>query len=66
MATLGYFYGTDRYTGGSDGNNINGYVKHYATAANQGFRFPVGSGIDLRMLTISGSITLGTTLQPLL
>ncbi len=63
MATLGYFYGTDRYTGGSDGNNINVYVKHYATAANQGFSFPVGSGTDLRM---SGSITLGTTLQPVL
>ncbi len=60
-ATPGYFAasGTATYTGATDANNINGYVKHYVTAANQGFTFPVGTGTDLRTLSTSGTIPSG-------
>ncbi|OJW71295.1 MAG: hypothetical protein BGO59_03525 [Spirosoma sp. 48-14] len=63
-ATPGYFAasGTATYTNASDANNINGYVKHYVKAANQGFTFPVGSGTDLRTLTTSGAIPNGISL----
>ncbi len=56
--TPGYFsaIGTATYTGSSDLTNIDGYVKHYVQATNQGFTFPVGSGLDLRELITSGSI----------
>lgn len=62
-ATPGYFsaFGAATYTGASDAANVNGYVKHYVQAANQGFTFPVGSGADLRTLTTSGTITSGVT-----
>ena len=54
----GYFsvYGAVSITGASDASNINGYVKHYVTNANQGFSFPVGNGSDLRRLITSGTI----------
>jgi hypothetical protein len=55
----GYFSatGTASYTSPSDAlANVDGYVKHYATAANQTFSFPVGTGADYRELTISGTI----------
>lgn len=57
QATPGYFsaVGAATYINPSDANNINGYVKHYATAANQGFSYPVGSGADYRNLMISGT-----------
>jgi hypothetical protein len=57
QAIPGYFsaIGTASYTGAADGSNINGYVKHYANIANQGFTFPVGNGLDFRSLTISGT-----------
>ncbi|WP_435355912.1 hypothetical protein [Emticicia sp. SJ17W-69] len=60
-ATPGYFaaYGTAIYTEADDTHNINGYVKHYVTAANQGFTFPVGTGTDLRTLTTSGTVPNG-------
>ena len=60
-ATPGYFAtsGTATYTGADDTHNINGYVKHYVKAANQGFIFPVGTGTDLRTLTTSGTIPNG-------
>jgi len=60
-ATPGYFAasGTATYTDADDTHNINGYVKHYVTAANQGFSFPVGTGTDLRTLTTSGTIPNG-------
>lgn len=63
-ATPGYFaaYSTATYINASDANNINGYVKHYVQAANQGFAFPVGSGSDLRTLTTSGNIPNGITI----
>ncbi|GAB2552917.1 Ig-like domain-containing protein [Spirosoma aerophilum] len=56
-ATPGYFsaVGTASYTGASDAANVNGYVKHYATAANQSFTFTVGSGTDYRALSVSGT-----------
>ena len=40
----------ENYSGASDANHINGYVKKIG---NQGFVFPVGSGSDLRTLQIS-------------
>jgi methionyl-tRNA formyltransferase len=60
----GYFsaVGTASYTGADDAHNINGYVKHYVTAANQGFTFPVGTGADLRTLTTSGTIASGVNI----
>jgi hypothetical protein len=58
-ATPGYFsaVGTASYTDPADAHNINGYVKHYANAANQPFNFPVGTGTDYRALSISGTRT---------
>ena len=58
-ATPGYFaaIGTASYTDPSDASNVNGYVKHYADAANQEFNFPVGSGTDYRFIGISGTRT---------
>ncbi|AEI51421.1 DUF6923 family protein [Runella slithyformis] len=63
-ATPGYFsaYGTASYTGAGDAANINGYVKHYATAANQSFTFPVGSGTDYRALSVSGTRTASSVI----
>lgn len=60
----GYFsaVGTATYTGADDTHNVNGYVKHYVTTANQGFAFPVGSGTDLRTLTTSGTIATNSTI----
>lgn len=60
----GYFsaVGTATYTGADDTHNVNGYVKHYVNAANQGFAFPVGSGTDLRTLTTSGTIATNSIL----
>ncbi len=57
-ATPGYFsaVGTATFTTPTDAANVNGYVKHYTNAANQGFTFPVGTGADLRTLTTSGTI----------
>ncbi len=51
-AAPGYFSATigASYTSTSDAANINGYVKKYG---NAGFTFPVGSGTDLRTLTMS-------------
>jgi Secretion system C-terminal sorting domain len=48
----GYFSATmgAAYSSPSDAANINGYVKKYG---NEVFTFPVGSGIDLRTVTIS-------------
>ncbi len=59
--TPGYFsaYGTATITGASDANNINGYVLHYSSVANEGFVYPVGTGSDLRTLTTSGTISTG-------
>ncbi|WP_206445600.1 Ig-like domain-containing protein [Spirosoma sordidisoli] len=56
-ATPGYFAatGTAVYSGADDTHNVNGYVKHYASAANQAFSFPVGSGTDYRSLGVSGT-----------
>lgn len=61
-ATPGFFsaVGTATFTGADDANNINGYVKHYVTAANQGFSFPVGTGTALRTLATSGTIANNT------
>ena len=62
-ATPGYFslVGTATFTGATTGSTalIDGYVKHYATAANQGATFPVGAGTTLRTVTTSGSIPSG-------
>ncbi|MGF2411848.1 hypothetical protein [Ferruginibacter sp.] len=57
-ATPGYF-GTAigaTYSSASDAFNVNGYVKKYG---NEAFTFPVGSGTDLRTLSISapGTVT---------
>lgn len=54
---IGYYgaIGIASFVGSNDSHNINGYMKHYATASNQGVTFPVGSGNDLRTLTIAGS-----------
>ena len=58
LSSPGYFSATNGavYSGASDANNINGYVKKYG---NQAFTFPVGTGADLRTLSISapGSLT---------
>lgn len=63
-ATPGYLsaVGTAAYINASDAYNIDGYVKHYADAANQSYTFQVGVGsvsgyaFDLRTLTTSGTI----------
>lgn len=59
-ATPGYFcaVGGATYTGATDANaNVDGYVKYYAsTSPATSFTFPVGTGSDLRTLTISGAI----------
>jgi len=57
VGNIGYWsaIGLATYTGASDAHNINGYVKHYANAADQAFTFPVGMGNDLRSVTISGT-----------
>ncbi len=61
-STPGYFsaYGPAVYSGASDMNNINGYVKHLSSVVNQGFTFPIGNGTDLRSLGTSGTIPSGT------
>ena len=58
-ALPGYFSATNGtiYSGASDASNINGYVKKYG---NEIYTFPVGSGTDLRMLTIDNSAGLIT------
>ena len=58
-ASPGYFsaMGTASYSNPDDANHIDGYVKHYATAADQAFNFPVGSGTDYRGIAISGTIS---------
>jgi Secretion system C-terminal sorting domain len=55
-STPGYFgvVNTATFTGASDAKNINGYVKKYG---NAGFTFPVGTGSDLRTLSISAPAT---------
>lgn len=58
-ATPGYFGAVKSavYTGAADNANVNGYVKYYALSApSASFVFPVGTGTDLRTLTISGTI----------
>jgi hypothetical protein len=56
-ATPGYFsaVGTASYINAADTPHVDGYVKHYADAANQAFSFPVGSSIDYRELIVSGT-----------
>ncbi|MES2773603.1 MAG: hypothetical protein V4722_05440 [Bacteroidota bacterium] len=51
-AIPGYFsaYQGATYTGASDAANVNGYVKKYG---NDAFVFPVGTGTDLRTLSMS-------------
>ena len=52
-ATPGYFsafYPGTAYSNASNANNVNGYVKKYG---NEVFTFPVGTGADLRTLSIS-------------
>jgi hypothetical protein len=52
-ATPGYYswtIGSGNYLGVDDSHHINGYVKKYGS---EPFVFPVGSGTDLRTLTIS-------------
>ena len=44
------------FTGASDAANVNGYVKKYG---NEAFTFPIGTGTDLRTLSISAP-TLAT------
>ncbi|PWJ56917.1 putative secreted protein (Por secretion system target) [Dyadobacter jejuensis] len=55
----GYFsaVGTGTYTGAIDAHNIDGYVKAYDQMF---FDFPVGSGTDLRGLSISNPTGMGT------
>jgi hypothetical protein len=51
--TQGYYswtIGSGNYTGVDDSHHINGYVKKYGP---ESFVFPVGSGTDLRTLSIS-------------
>jgi len=58
-AAPGYFSAVSSatYTGAADNANVNGYVKYYANSAPAAsFSFPVGTGTDLRSLTIGGSI----------
>ncbi len=45
------------YSGASDAANINGYVKKYG---NEVYTFPVGTGTDLRTLTINNTSGLDT------
>ncbi len=56
-ATPGYFsaVGAASFTNPADAANVNGYVKHYADALNQAFSFPVGTGADYRVLSVSGT-----------
>lgn len=63
-ATPSYFsvVGNTAFIDPSDAHNINGYVKHYANAANQSFNFTVGTGADFRNLSISGSIPSNSVL----
>ncbi|MGQ7944624.1 gliding motility-associated C-terminal domain-containing protein [Flavobacterium sp. WC2509] len=52
-ANPGYYswtIGSGNYTNADDGHHINGYVKKYGS---EPFVFPVGSGTDLRTLSIS-------------
>jgi hypothetical protein len=52
-ATPGYYswtIGSGNYTGADDSHHVNGYVKKYGS---EPFVFPVGSGADLRTLSIS-------------
>jgi hypothetical protein len=52
-ATPSYYswtIGSGNYTGADDNHHINGYVKKYGP---EPFAFPVGSGTDLRTLSIS-------------
>ena len=52
-ATPGYYswtIGSGNYSGTDDNHHVNGYVKKYGPEA---FVFPVGSGSDLRTLSIS-------------
>lgn len=60
--TPGYFsiYGAGLYSNATDAANINGYVKYYCTTAGQGFTFPVGTGADIRALTVGGTIASGS------
>ncbi|MGG7036184.1 MAG: gliding motility-associated C-terminal domain-containing protein [Flavobacterium sp.] len=54
-ATPGYFswtIGSGNYTGTNDTHHVNGYVKKYGS---EPFVFPVGSGTDLRTLSISAA-----------
>lgn len=53
----GYFSVVDtaNYIGCTDSANINGYIKKYGNTA---FKFPVGTGHDLRTLEISAPSTL--------
>jgi gliding motility-associated-like protein len=56
-AIPGYFAwvsGSTLYSGQDDSHNINGYVKKYGADA---FVFPVGTGSDLRTLTMSAPAT---------
>lgn len=52
-ATPGYLSAVNgvSFTGVSDAANVNGYVKKYG---NEAFTFPIGTGTDLRTLSISG------------
>ncbi len=56
----GYFtaVGSAIFTGAADANaNVDGYVKYHAyNSPASSFTFPVGTGSDLRELTISGTI----------
>lgn len=56
-ASPGFFsaIGVASFNSASDAHNVNGYVKHYSNALNQPFVFPIGTGLDLRTLSISGS-----------
>jgi len=62
-AVPGYFsmVSAATYIGASDSANINGYVKYYALGAPAAsFTFPVGTGTELRNLTISGTMAATT------
>lgn len=48
---------TSSYTGLSAANNINGYVKKYGIEA---FEFPIGTGSEMRTLTIEAPTTGGS------
>ena len=55
--------GTASYTNPADAAaNVNGYVKHYANAADQSFSFPVGTGADYREVAVSGTRTAAAEL----